>query len=201
MIIKKIKLKDLNPSEYNPRKIAPEELEKLKKSITEYGYIEPIIWNETTKNVVGGHQRLKVLSKIIKPDEEIDVVVINVSSDKEKALNLALNKISGEWDNELLKDLMQELQDANFDMELTGFDENEIENMMVWYEDSDDLNLGNNDMSGDTKEKNEKMIFVFYNDEDLNYVKKKLNIDNNKNTIDSNILIDYMKRCEQNGLL
>jgi len=201
MEIEKIDINKLNPSIYNPRKdLKKDDAEyiKLKKSIEEFGYVEPILINRDY-TVIGGHQRLKVLKDL--NYDVIDCTVVDVDKTKEKALNVALNKISGEWDNELLKDLMQELQDANFDMELTGFDENEIENMMVWYEDSDDLNLGNNDMSGDTKEKNEKMIFVFYNDEDLNYVKKKLNIANNKNTIDSNILIDYMKRCEQNGLL
>ena len=201
MEIEKIDINKLNPSIYNPRKdLKKDDAEyiKLKKSIEEFGYVEPILINRDY-TVIGGHQRLKVLKDL--NYDVIDCTVVDVDKTKEKALNVALNKISGEWDNELLKDLMQELQDENFDMELTGFDENEIENMMVWYEDSDDLNLGNNDMSGDTKEKNEKMIFVFYNDEDLNYVKKKLNIANNKNTIDSNILIDYMKRCEQNGLL
>ena len=201
MDIKKIETNILNPATYNPRKdLQPgdKEYEKLKRSIEEFGYIEPLIVNSDF-TIISGHQRLKVLKDMCY--KEVDCVVVEVDKVREKALNVALNKISGEWDFELLKDLMQDLKDDNFDMELTGFDENEIENMMVWYEDSDDLNLGNNDMSGDTKEKNEKMIFVFYNDEDLNYVKKKLNIDNNKNTIDSNILIDYMKRCEQNGLL
>ena len=59
-IIKK-KISELISPEYNPRKISKEMLEKLKKSITEFGYIEPIIWNKRTNNIVGGNQRFKAL--------------------------------------------------------------------------------------------------------------------------------------------
>ena len=96
----KKKLTDLIPATYNPRKdLKPgdPEYEKLKRSLDEFGYVEPIIWNKRTGNVVGGHQRLKVL----KADgiKEVDCVVIDFDEEKEKALNVALNKISGDWDN------------------------------------------------------------------------------------------------------
>lgn len=107
-IIKK-KIDNLKPSDYNPRKdLKPgdKEYEKLKTSIKEFGYVEPVIWNETTGRVVGGHQRLKVLKDL--GYTEIDCVIVNLTDEKEKALNVALNKISGEWNNDLLASLLKE---------------------------------------------------------------------------------------------
>ena len=99
MLIEKIPAAKLNPAAYNPRKdLKPgdKEYEKLKRSIAEFGYVEPIIWNKTTGNVVGGHQRLKVLLDL--GQTEIDCVVVELDDKREKALNLALNKIQGDWD-------------------------------------------------------------------------------------------------------
>ena len=123
MIIVKKKIDELKAASYNPRKdLKPgdKEYEKLKRSITEFGYVEPVIWNERTGTVVGGHQRLKVLKDL--GYEEIDCVVVNISLEQEKALNVALNKISGEWDNALLGDLLKELELTGYDITLTGFD-------------------------------------------------------------------------------
>lgn len=114
---------DLLPVEYNPRKdLKPgdAEYEKLKRSIEQFGYVEPVIWNKTTSRVVGGHQRLKVL--IDMGVAEIECVVIEMDEDKEKALNVALNKISGDWDKNKLALLIYDLQGADFDASLTGFD-------------------------------------------------------------------------------
>lgn len=103
MLIEKKNTADLLPADYNPRKdLKPgdKEYEKLKRSIEQFGYVEPVIWNKTTGRVVGGHQRLKVL--IDMGMTEVDCVVVELSEEKEKALNVALNKISGEWDNDKL---------------------------------------------------------------------------------------------------
>ena len=130
MKIVKKKIEDLRPASYNPRKdLKPgdKEYEKLKKSITEFGYIEPVIWNERTRTVVGGHQRLKVLIDL--GYEEIDVVIVDLSVEQEKALNVALNKISGEWDNALLGDLLKDLETTGYDITLTGFDLKEANNI------------------------------------------------------------------------
>jgi ParB-like chromosome segregation protein Spo0J len=90
--------------------------------------VDPIIVN-SDMTVIGGHQRLKVLQEL--NYIEIDCVVIDVPKDKEKALNIALNKISGEWDVPMLKDLLQELDTGDFDMEITGFDVEELESLMT----------------------------------------------------------------------
>ncbi len=104
------------------------EYEKLKKSILEFDYIDPIIWNQRTGRVVGGHQRIKILQEL--GYKEIDVSVVDLPEDKEKALNLALNKISGDWDLPKLKDLLQELEASDFDIEITGFDTDEINGIL-----------------------------------------------------------------------
>jgi len=128
MDIQTLPVTKLVPAEYNPRKdLKPgdPEYEKLKRSITEFGYVEPVIWNSTTGHVVGGHQRLKVL--IDTGVTEVECVVVEMSEEKEKALNVALNKISGEWDKEKLSLLIADLQGADFDVSLTGFDAPELD--------------------------------------------------------------------------
>ena len=97
MQIEKKKVDDLKAAAYNPRKdLQPgdAEYEKLKRSILEFGYVEPVIWNKRTGIVVGGHQRLKVMKDL--GYTEVDCVIVDLDESKEKALNIALNKISGE---------------------------------------------------------------------------------------------------------
>lgn len=118
----------INPAPYNPRKdLKPGDAayEKLKRSITEFGYVEPLVWNKQTGNLVGGHQRFKVLKEL--GNDSVDVVVVDLPPEKEKALNIALNKIQGEWDESKLAQLLHELiQIPEFDTGLTGFDVPEI---------------------------------------------------------------------------
>lgn len=140
MKISKILVSQINPAAYNPRvdlQPGDTEYEKLKRSINEFGYVEPLVWNERTGNLVGGHQRLKILL-----DEgltEVDVSVVDMDLAKEKALNIALNKIEGDWDNSKLKDLLEELNSGDFDVELTGFDMEEMEELMTQYFDEEEI--------------------------------------------------------------
>ena len=130
MTIEKLKVGQLLPADYNPRKdLKPGdvEYEKLKRSIEQFGYVEPVIWNKVTGRVVGGHQRLKVLLDM--GITEVDCVVVEMDEEKEKALNIALNKISGEWDKDKLALLIADLQGADFDVTLTGFDLEEIDDL------------------------------------------------------------------------
>lgn len=127
MNIQKIKIEELKPMEYNPRKdLKPEdeEYQKIKKSINEFGYVTPIIINSNF-NVIGGHQRLKVLKEL--GYVEVECVVVDLDQNKEKALNIALNKISGDWDNDKLEELLENLESENFDLSITGFNDDEIE--------------------------------------------------------------------------
>lgn len=130
MLIEKKNTKDLIPATYNPRKdLKPgdAEYDKLKRSIEQFGYVEPVIWNKVTGHVVGGHQRLKVLMDmgII----EVECVIIEIDEEKEKALNIALNKISGDWDKDKLALLIADLQGVDFDVSLTGFDPKELDDL------------------------------------------------------------------------
>lgn len=129
MRFEKRNVSDLIPAKYNPRKdLKPgdKEYEKIKNSITEFGYVDPIIIN-SDNTIIGGHQRLKVLRDLGYTD--VDCVVIEIDKTKEKALNIALNKISGEWNVELLKDLIDDLKESNFDIEFTGFDPPELDEL------------------------------------------------------------------------
>jgi site-specific DNA-methyltransferase (adenine-specific) len=129
MEFKKITISDLIPASYNPRKkLKPgdREYEKIKNSILEFGYVDPVIVNKDL-TVIGGHQRITVLKEL--GYEEIDCVVIDIDKTKEKALNVALNKITGEWNKELLVDLIKDLQNSDFDIAFTGFEPPEIEQL------------------------------------------------------------------------
>ena len=135
MLIQKIPAAKLKAAAYNPRrdlKPGDKEYEKLKRSIETFGYVEPVIWNKTTGNVVGGHQRLAVLRGL--GQTEIDCVVVELDDANEKALNVALNKISGEWDNEKLASLFDGLSLLDFDVTHTGFDAIEVAS---FFDDSD----------------------------------------------------------------
>ncbi len=103
MNIEKKKLADLQPADYNPRKdLKPgdADYEKLKRSIEEFGYVDPIIWNERTGRICGGHQRFKILKA--QGVEEAEVVIVDFDEEKEKAFNIALNKVNGDWDKDKL---------------------------------------------------------------------------------------------------
>ena len=128
MIIRKVPILKINPAVYNPRKnLQPQDSEykKLKGSIDEFGYIEPLVWNSQTGNLVGGHQRFKILLE--QGLKEIEVSVVNLSLEREKALNLALNKIVGSWDYQKLTVLLDELSKVpDFNIETTGFSAPEL---------------------------------------------------------------------------
>ena len=123
MLMEKKKITDLLPADYNPRKdLKPgdPEYEKLKRSIETFGLVQPVIWNKSTGKVVGGHQRLKVL--IDMGFTETDCVIVELDEENEKALNIALNKISGDWDKDKLALVLSELHESDFGISLTGFD-------------------------------------------------------------------------------
>jgi DNA modification methylase len=138
MIVRKVAVSEINPAKYNPRKdLKPGDpaYEKLKRSMTEFGYVEPIIWNEETGNIVGGHQRYKILLE--EGQTEVECVVVKLSQDREKALNVALNKVTGDWEIEALADLIKGLEAQDFDVTLTGFDAAEIEDLFSQVHDKD----------------------------------------------------------------
>lgn len=94
MKIQKIAINKLIPATYNPRKdLKPNdpEYQKIKKSILEFGFVSPLVVNKDM-TVIGGHQRLKVLQEL--GFESVECIIVDLDKTKEKALNVALNKIS-----------------------------------------------------------------------------------------------------------
>ena len=127
--LKVLPVTDLKPAAYNPRKkLKPgdAEYEKIKNSIQEFGFADPLVVN-ADMTIIGGHQRLTVATDL--GFTEVPCAVVDVDKTREKALNIALNKITGAWDENLLADLLKDIQDSDFDLGFTGFDPPEIETL------------------------------------------------------------------------
>lgn len=122
------KIKDIRPAPYNPReelKPGEEEWEALSKSVHRFGLVEPLIINTTTGLLVSGHQRLNVLKA--QGATEAEVVLVAMTPENEKLLNISLNKIEGEWDYEKLEALFDGIEAK--DVEFTGFSTDELMNL------------------------------------------------------------------------
>src|SRR5215831_20764556 len=107
MIIREIPIQDIRPAPYNPRKdLKPgdREYEKLRQVMGHFDLVQPLVWNQRTGNLVGGHQRLKILKE--RGDTLATVSIVNMDVRQEKALNLALNKHAGEWDFAALAEVL-----------------------------------------------------------------------------------------------
>ena len=139
MNLQRIAIERLKPAKYNPRKdLKPGDpaYEKIKRSMHDFGYVDPVIWNEVTGNIVGGHQRYKVLAAEGVP--EIDCVVVHIENPQdEKALNVVLNKAVGEWEPKALADLLSDLQVSGYDIGATGFDAAEVDELFSKVHDKD----------------------------------------------------------------
>lgn len=130
MNIQIIDINKLIPATYNPRKdLKPDDAEyiKIKNSIVKFGFVSPLVINKDM-TVIGGHQRLKVLKDL--EITEVECIVVDLDKTNEKALNIALNKIQGDWDEDKLEALLQELKLEEFDMNLTGFDFDEVDEIL-----------------------------------------------------------------------
>lgn len=156
MELTKIKIKDIKGAKYNPRIMNNEEMKKLENSISEFGVVDPIVINLNNNTIIGGHQRFQALQNLNKNETEWNMLKLGdvgwifpdtelkIENDSvEKALNVALNKISGDWDTDKLTELFEEITDV--DLELTGFDNNEIEELKIIkdieFYDPDDIDL------------------------------------------------------------
>ena len=116
----------LRPAEYNPRKklkAGDKEYEKIKASIEEFGFADPLVVN-ADMTIIGGHQRLTVAMDL--GYTEVPCAIVDVDKVREKALNIALNKITGVWDEDLLAQLLEDIQNSDFDLGKTGFEPPEI---------------------------------------------------------------------------
>lgn len=155
MVFDKIKITDLVPAPYNPRTISPEDKEKLKNSLQEFGLVDPIVINLRNNHIIGGHQRYDALLDQYMLDGEFQAElnlirlgdigwVFNETSltvdddNQEKAMNIALNKISGEWDFTKLEEVFKDLHVNEYDLDLTGFSDDELMDLSINF--TDELN-------------------------------------------------------------
>lgn len=168
MNIKTIPIKKITPASYNPKKnLKPSDhaYKSLKKSIDEFGLVEVLVWNKRTGNLVSGHQRLNVLKE--QGATEITVSVVDLDIQREKALNLALNRIKGEWDEGLLSELIVEIDESM--LEYTGFETQEIEDMLTQLE----INVTNEEVESLMGKPTEGSTQVFATDNPTGEVAEK----------------------------
>lgn len=128
-------LADMIPAAYNPRKdLQPGDVEweKIEASLDAFGMVEPIVYNQRTGHIVGGHQRAKVLAH--RGETEADVSIVDLSEDDEKILSVKLNRVKGYWDTGKLSELLTEIKEATGDLGATGFDDWEFESLTQEYD-------------------------------------------------------------------
>lgn len=125
--LKVLPISVLKPAEYNPRKKlkkGDKEYKKILDSIEEFGFADPLVVN-ADMTIIGGHQRLTVAQDL--GYTEVPCAVVDIDKTREKALNIALNKITGQWDDHLLAELLEDIANSgDFDIGKTGFDPPEI---------------------------------------------------------------------------
>ena len=124
-----IPVQDLKPAAYNPRKkLKPgdSEYEKIKKSIEEFGFADALVVNKDM-TIIGGHQRLTVAMEL--GYTEVPCTVVDIDKTREKALNIALNKITGAWDEALLAELLKDIEASGLSPMMTGFEPPEMEQL------------------------------------------------------------------------
>ena len=128
--LKMLPVSVLKPAAYNPRKkLKPgdKEYQKIKNSIEEFGFADPLVVN-ADMTIIGGHQRYTVALEL--GITEVPCAVVDVDKVREKALNIALNKVTGAWDENLLAELLEDLKNQDFNVDLTGFEPPEIETLL-----------------------------------------------------------------------
>ena len=129
METKVMKLADIVPADYNPRvQLNPgdTEYEALRKSIQKFGLVEPLIVNSRNNVLIGGHQRMAVLKDM--GVEETEVIAVDLDDQQEKTLNIALNKIEGDWDYQKLEKVIADLTPEDYSF--TGFSDDEIDSII-----------------------------------------------------------------------
>lgn len=174
MTIKNVSVKKMNPAPYNPReRLEPgsKDYESLKKSIEKYGFVQPIVWNERTGNIVGGHQRYYIALDL--KMKSVSTKIVDLDEAEEKQLNLGLNKISGQWDEKKLSELLNDLKGFDdIDMELTGFDPTEIDELTLAFSNTEldiDMDMGESeDPEGPGIEMDEPLTAEFEPEDESN---------------------------------
>lgn len=161
------KVSALKPAEYNPRKLGSKDKMELTKSIKEFGLVDPIIVNSNPKRkniVIGGHQRLKIAIEL--GYTEVPCVELNLSEDKERELNLRLNKNTGDFDFEILGELGEDL------LREVGFNDSEIKRAIEGIGE----NRAEEEFTTEVLEENNYIVFTFDNSVDWLQVSEFFNL-------------------------
>jgi DNA modification methylase len=131
-----VSIDDLRPDPANPRKISDAELDALTRSLREFGFVQPVLARHEDKMVIGGHQRLVAARRL--GWKTVPVIFLDLTDEHAHLLNLALNKISGDWDQDLLARLLADLQQTpDVDLSLSGFEPVEISQLLKHLESAD----------------------------------------------------------------
>lgn len=120
----------LDPS--NPRHIAPSMLAALGGSIREFGLVQPIVARRADRTIIAGHQR--VLAARREGLRTVPVILLDLPPDRARLLGVALNRISGDWDEDLLARLLVDLQGAEHDLSVSGFEDEELATLLGRFE-------------------------------------------------------------------
>jgi DNA modification methylase len=124
-----VRLDDLRPDPANPRRISEDELDALERSLRQFGLVQPVLARREDRTVIGGHQRLVAARRL--GLTSVPVTWLDVTVEQARVLGLALNKISGSWDEQLLARLLADLQAVpDVDLTLSGFGEDEIGDLL-----------------------------------------------------------------------
>lgn len=183
---KMVPLTQLVGADYNPRIMATAEMAKLKKSITEFGFVEPIVVRASDMLILGGHQRVTALKALL-AEQKADattfmvpaVMVDGIDDERAKLLNVALNKIHGEWDFEKLAVIFTDLTTVGeIDLTVSGFNDRELEDLLQ-------LSVSPNwtptaaptediDIDAELRARARKFMFECKTDDDADVVRKAL---------------------------
>src|SRR3989337_620847 len=129
LTVEHVPIDALRPDPANPRRISEQQLEALTRSIKEYGFVQPVLARREDRTVIGGHQRLLAARRL--GYKTVPVIFLDLSVEQARVLNLGLNKISGDWDQELLARLLADLKPVDeIDLSLSGFSEDELAKLL-----------------------------------------------------------------------
>jgi DNA modification methylase len=129
LTVEEVPIDDLRPDPANPRRISEDELDALERSLRQFGFVQPVLARREDRTVIGGHQRLVAARRL--GLTSVPVTFLDVTVEQARLLGLALNKISGSWDEQLLARLLADLQATpDVDLSLSGFGDDEVKDLL-----------------------------------------------------------------------
>jgi ParB-like chromosome segregation protein Spo0J len=128
LAVVEVSIDDLRPDPANPRRISDAQIEALTRSLQQFGFVQPVLARSEDKTAIGGHQRLVAARRL--GYRTVPTVFLDITLEQARLLNLGLNKISGDWDNELLARLLSDLSTEEVDLSLSGFDDDEVSKLL-----------------------------------------------------------------------